>query len=153
MSPRVGSGGIAGAISRTCVAPLERVKILFQVQGLSAAGKPLRHTTIMGSLKDMYRKEGIRGLWKGNGANVYRIVPMSGIQFLAYDTYKDLLFPGTAEISPVQRLQAGGLAGATAQLCTYVTRVLACPLHWPLLSIDTMLMRAPFPAPIDTRWI
>ena len=56
------AGGIAGIISRTTVAPLERVKILFQVQALSAQGAPLKHTSVLRSLIDMYRAGGIIGM-------------------------------------------------------------------------------------------
>ena len=117
------SGGIAGAVSRTCVAPLERLKILFQVQGLSAKGAPLRHKGIWESLWNLYEKDGLRGLWKGNGMNCIRVVPSSAIQFASYRFYKHHLFgdDGTGEVhlSPWQHVVAGGMAGATSTTMTY----------------------------------
>mmetsp|Transcript_5115 Transcript_5115/g.15495 ORF Transcript_5115/g.15495 Transcript_5115/m.15495 type:complete len:395 (+) Transcript_5115:101-1285(+) len=117
------AGGIAGAVSRTCVAPLERLKILFQVQGLSAKGAPLRHRGIWSSLANMYSKDGLAGLFKGNGLNCVRVVPSSAIQFASYALYRRALFDddgsGAVHLSPWQHVVAGGLAGATSTTLTY----------------------------------
>ena len=85
------AGGIAGGASRTSVAPLERIKILFQVQGISAGSKPVLHTSVTESLRSLVQRDGVRGLWKGNGLNCVRVVPSSAIQFGAYALYKQLL--------------------------------------------------------------
>ena len=77
------AGGVAGIVSRTTVAPIERVKILLQVQSLSARGDAPRHSSILGSLRTIVRADGVRGLWKGNTANCVRVFPSSAIQFWA----------------------------------------------------------------------
>lgn len=48
----------------------------------------------MGSFKQMYKLEGVRGFFKGrviwsvgNGLNVVRIVPFSAYEFFFYDFY------------------------------------------------------------------
>jgi hypothetical protein len=43
----------------------------------------------------------------------------SAIQFACYDRYKEYLFGDKDVITPVDRLIAGALAGATAQVVTY----------------------------------
>lgn len=121
--PTLMAGGIAGAVSRTCVAPLERLKILFQVQGLSAKGAPLRHRGIVESLVNMYIKDGIGGLFKGNGLNCVRVIPSSAIQFTAYAAFKRILFEddgsGAVQLRAWQHVIAGGLAGATSTTLTF----------------------------------
>ena len=67
------AGGIAGATSRTVVSPLERLKIIYQVQSAGEAS----YQGIGASLAKMYREEGWRGMFKGNGINCVRIVPYS----------------------------------------------------------------------------
>src|SRR6266480_737823 len=52
------AGGVAGAVSRTVVSPLERLKILFQVQGPGNAS----YQGIGSALLKMWREEGWRGL-------------------------------------------------------------------------------------------
>ena len=79
------AGGIAGAVSRTVVSPLERLKILFQVQ---SAGRDAYQMSIGKALAKMWREEGIKGLMAGNGTNCIRIVPYSAVQFGAYNLYK-----------------------------------------------------------------
>ena len=115
------AGGVAGACSRTAVAPLERLKILFQVQGISAKGAPVRYRGIWSSLTDLVAKDGVRGLWKGNGLNCVRVVPSSAIQFASYALYKQVLFDddGERRLHTWQLMVAGGLAGATSTSCTY----------------------------------
>ena len=116
------AGGFAGAVSRTATAPLDRVKILLQVQGLSVpnGGSP-RYTSMPQALQSIWRREGLAGLFKGNGANCQRIVPQSGLQFLCYDYFLELVSGDVpkGEVTPLQRLAAGGMAGGTATLLTY----------------------------------
>jgi len=79
------AGGVAGAVSRTVVSPLERLKILFQIQ---SAGKTGYKLPVGQGLMKMWRDEGWRGFMRGNGANCIRIIPYSAVQFASYNFYK-----------------------------------------------------------------
>lgn len=43
---------------------------------------------IVPSLIKIWREEGFRGYFKGNGTNVVRIVPYVAVQFAAYEEFK-----------------------------------------------------------------
>lgn len=79
------AGGTAGAVSRTVVSPLERLKILLQVQNV---GRNEYKMSIGKALSKMWREEGWRGMMAGNGTNCIRIVPYSAVQFGSYNIYK-----------------------------------------------------------------
>lgn len=79
------AGGVAGAVSRTVVSPLERLKILFQIQ---STGREEYKLSVGKGLMKMWREEGWRGLMRGNGTNCIRIVPYSAVQFGSYNFYK-----------------------------------------------------------------
>ncbi|PVU91282.1 hypothetical protein BB559_004199 [Furculomyces boomerangus] len=70
------SGGVAGAVSRTVVSPLERMKILFQVQNANSSS----YSGVFKTLAKIWREEGFVGYMRGNGTNVVRIVPYSAVQ-------------------------------------------------------------------------
>jgi hypothetical protein len=56
------AGGLAGAISRSAVAPLERIKILYM------CGDPsLRGLGVAGTLRKIWREDGLKGFFRGNG--------------------------------------------------------------------------------------
>lgn len=79
------AGGVAGAVSRTVVSPLERLKILMQIQSV---GRDAYKMSVGQALKKMWREEGWRGFMRGNGTNCIRIVPYSAVQFSSYNLYK-----------------------------------------------------------------
>ncbi|KLU83669.1 mitochondrial carrier protein [Magnaporthiopsis poae ATCC 64411] len=112
------AGGIAGAVSRTVVSPLERLKILFQIQ---SAGREEYKLSVGKALKKMWQEEGWRGFMRGNGTNCIRIVPYSAVQFGSYGFYKRTLFESTpgADLTPFERLICGGIAGITSVTFTY----------------------------------
>ena len=114
----LGSGAFAGAVSRTITSPLERLKVMKQMQ---ASGD--KYNGIVAALVRMYREEGLRSYWKGNGTNVIRIAPFSAIQFFSFDVYKRLVLPDTAttgqQPSPVRTFAAGALTGVTASTICY----------------------------------
>ena len=86
------AGGLAGAVSRTVVSPLERLKILFQIQ---SAGREEYKLSVGKALKKMWQEEGWRGFMRGNGTNCIRIVPYSAVQFGSYNFYKRVGDPYT----------------------------------------------------------
>lgn len=88
------AGGLAGAVSRTVVSPLERLKILLQVQSV---GRDEYKMSVSKALGKMWREEGWRGLMAGNGTNCVRIVPYSAVQFGSYNIYKKVSLPATEE--------------------------------------------------------
>mmetsp|Transcript_4802 Transcript_4802/g.6707 ORF Transcript_4802/g.6707 Transcript_4802/m.6707 type:complete len:401 (+) Transcript_4802:59-1261(+) len=113
------AGGIAGAVSRTAVSPMERLKILYQTQPRNTTN--VKYQTVFQSLATILKEEGPKGFFKGNATNCVRIFPTSAIQFYSYEQYKKIipLSPGKSELTPLQRLLAGGMAGITALVITY----------------------------------
>jgi solute carrier family 25 phosphate transporter 23/24/25/41 len=90
------AGGVAGAVSRTVVSPLERLKILMQIQSV---GRDAYKMSVGQALGKMWKEEGWRGFMRGNGTNCIRIVPYSAIQFSSYNFYRRVcamyFVPGT----------------------------------------------------------
>ncbi|KAK9794349.1 hypothetical protein WJX73_009698 [Symbiochloris irregularis] len=114
------AGGVAGGVSRTAVAPLERLKILMQVQGNQKV-----YTGVWQGLVYMAKNEGIRGMFRGNWTNCLRIVPNSAVKFLTYEQLIRLLSyelkerGGDGQMTPGLRLAAGAVAGTIAMSATY----------------------------------
>ncbi|CAN9499795.1 unnamed protein product [Ophioblennius macclurei] len=108
------AGGVAGCCAKTTIAPLDRVKILLQAQS-----PHYKHLGVFSTLKAVPKKEGILGLYKGNGAMMVRIFPYGAIQFMAFDRYKKLLSKKLGISGHIHRLMAGSMAGMSAVICTY----------------------------------
>lgn len=66
------------------MSPLERMKILFQVQ--TSSGSEALYRGIWPTLRKVYYEEGVMGYFKGNGTNCLRIIPYSAVQFGKYFT-------------------------------------------------------------------
>ncbi|XP_074317701.1 mitochondrial adenine nucleotide transporter ADNT1-like [Silene latifolia] len=123
ISKSLAAGGIAGAVSRTAVAPLERLKILLQVQNPHS----IKYNGTIQGLKYIWQTEGLRGLFKGNGTNCARIVPNSAVKFFSYEQaskgilwlYQQQTGNENAELNPLLRLGAGACAGIIAMSATY----------------------------------
>ncbi|XP_031381038.1 mitochondrial substrate carrier family protein B-like isoform X2 [Punica granatum] len=121
------AGGVAGAVSKTCTAPLARLTILFQVQGMHSDAETLKKACIWREASRIVREEGFRAFWKGNLVTIAHRLPYSSVNFYSYEQYKKLLhmIPGlekyrnnmTAELS--MHFVGGGLAGITAATATY----------------------------------
>ncbi|KAB5539670.1 hypothetical protein PHYPO_G00091680 [Pangasianodon hypophthalmus] len=116
---QLAAGAVAGAVSRTGTAPLDRMKVFMQVH----ASKSNKISLISG-FKQMLKEGGITSLWRGNGVNVVKIAPETAIKFMAYEQYKKLLSSEGGKIQPHERFMAGSLAGATAQTAIYPMEVL-----------------------------
>ena len=141
-SKDLAAGGVAGAISRTIVSPLERLKILFQldrtpnghVRAAIASGKPIPRRGIWGSLVRIYQVEGVLGYFKGNGTNVIRIVPYSAVQFATYEGVKRLLtrnIPVLTDDSTLLKLISGAFAGTASVMFTYPLDLVRTRLSLP----------------------
>uniref|UniRef100_A0A3Q4N4W3 Solute carrier family 25 member 24 n=1 Tax=Neolamprologus brichardi TaxID=32507 RepID=A0A3Q4N4W3_NEOBR len=80
------AGAVAGAVSRTGTAPLDRMKVFMQVHA-STTNK----ISLVSGFKQMLKEGGVTSLWRGNGINVMKIAPETAIKFMAYEQYKKLL--------------------------------------------------------------
>lgn len=110
------SGGLAGCVAKTLVAPIDRVKILLQVHSTHYDGYG-----IFESFYRIYQKEGFSALYKGNGAQMIRIFPYAAVQFTSYETFKSInkkIFKSGSD-GILNSLACGSLAGITAVTSTY----------------------------------
>jgi len=109
------SGGIAGCTAKTVIAPLERVKILFQTKNSHFA-----FSSVLSSMNKIIKSEGYLDLWKGNTATLIRVYPYAAIQFLSYEQFKKLIITDhTKKPHPLEHLVCGSLAGMSAVTFTY----------------------------------
>jgi solute carrier family 25 (adenine nucleotide translocator) protein 4/5/6/31 len=120
------AGGTAAGISKTLVAPIERVKMLLQTQDSNPdiqSGKVQRYTGITNCFKRVSAEQGFFSLWRGNAANVIRYFPTQAFNFAFKDTFKRM-FPKADPKKEFWRffwinMASGGLAGASSLLIVY----------------------------------
>jgi len=118
------AGGIAAAISKTAVAPIERVKLLLQVQHTSKQiTEAQRYKGIVDAFVRIPREQGFLSFWRGNLANVIRYFPTQALNFAFKDKYKQIFLGGVKKDQFWRyfagNLASGGAAGATSLCFVY----------------------------------
>lgn len=126
------SGGTAGCVAKTFVAPLTRVTILMQVQSMRPHKfvKPAtpNNQYLWQSLLKILQEEGLTGLFRGNGAMVVHRFPYTAITFQGHAISKQKL-----EQFPFLPDQLRTLVGAGCSACA------ACVICYPLDVVKTRL--------------
>lgn len=119
-------GGSIGAIAKTVMAPVERVKLLMQTQDSNPevlSGKVKRFDGIADCFNRVRVEQGVASLWRGNLVNCLRYAPQQGSALAFNDAINDL-FPNYDSKTQFwqslgSKLFSGGLAGAIANTICY----------------------------------
>jgi len=121
-------GGISGAFAKTLVAPLDRVKIIFQI-----SRTPFSLAGVAALLRRTVEVDGWKGLFRGNFAQVLRVLPYSGSQLATFDVLSEAILSyrgidassngvgrsAASLLGPMDRMVAGAGAGAVSVFLTY----------------------------------
>ena len=126
------SGMAAGAVQSFVCCPVELFKLRRQIQedhvgppGFSHHGNnstPVAKHSVLHIGKAIYRKEGVRGFFKGMVSTLWREVPSFGAYFATYDLLCQRMLredQSIHDLSPVLVCAAGGCSGIAAWLVTY----------------------------------
>lgn len=119
------AGGVSAAISKTAVAPIERVKLLLQVQHASKQiAVENRYKGMVDCFVRIPKEQGFLAFWRGNMANVIRYFPTQALNFAFKDKYKQIFLGGVDKNTQFGRyflgnLASGGAAGATSLCFVY----------------------------------
>jgi len=119
------AGGISAAVSKTAVAPIERVKLLLQVQAVSKQlSEAQKYKGIVDCFVRIPKEQGFGAFWRGNLANVIRYFPTQALNFAFKDKYQSIFLGGVDKKTQFWRffagnLASGGAAGATSLCFVY----------------------------------
>ncbi|XP_036285490.1 ADP/ATP translocase 3-like [Pipistrellus kuhlii] len=118
-------GGIVAAVSKTSVAPIERIKLLLQVQQASQQiALDRQYKGMVDCLRRIPREQGVLSFWRGNLANVIYYFPTQALNFSFNERYRRVFLRGVDSHTRFWRyvagnVAAGGAAGVTALSIVY----------------------------------
>ncbi|KAJ3416739.1 hypothetical protein HDV05_000113 [Chytridiales sp. JEL 0842] len=120
------AGGISGTISKTAMAPVERVKLIIQTQDanpLIRSGQVPRYTGIGNTFSRVFNEQGFLSFWRGNFSNIIRYFPTQAINLASKDAIKSL-FPKYNPATDfgkffIVNIFSGGAAGAFSSFFVY----------------------------------
>ncbi|KAG0315122.1 hypothetical protein BGZ99_007671 [Dissophora globulifera] len=131
------AGAIAGAVSRSATAPLDRLKVYLITNSMpaltgpaaqeglkripkflspnSGAVAPVRQRLLWTAITELYQQGGIRTFFRGNGLNIIKIAPESAIKFYTYETSKSFIVKHlpSLTVQPHNQHPAGSKAQTT----------------------------------------
>lgn len=129
MMPLILAAAIAGALDITMKCPLDMLKT--RLQSTTSKISP------SAMLLDIWRTDGVRGLWTGYGATLGRDLPYLIIKWLTYTNMQTLLAAVAVRypfLSNAKNLLAGAIAGAVA--ATVVTPADVCKTRLQAARMD-----------------
>ncbi|XP_061338561.1 mitochondrial arginine transporter BAC2-like [Gastrolobium bilobum] len=117
----VALGGVcAGVLQSTLLSPIELVKIRLQLPNTAQLTQPQKGPVSVA--KNIWKMEGLRGIYRGLGITMLRDAPAYGFYFWTYDYAREKLHPGCRESCQESLntvLIAGGLAGVASWVSSY----------------------------------
>ncbi len=114
----------ASSQAKTIVAPLDRVKILFQASNPQFAKYSGSWAGVAHSMRIIYQQDGVMGLYRGHSATLLRVFPYAAVKFIAYEQIRSFIIPRKEHETPLRRLVSGSLAGVTSVFVTYPLEVI-----------------------------
>lgn len=130
---KLGAGAVAGAASRTCTAPLDRIRAVMQAAAPGAGSRDIF------SVVRAISRGGFCAFFKGNGVNCVKIAPETAVKFAAFDAMKHVVATDPANITVTERLVSGGFAGMVAQALIFPLEVVKTRLAVGDGSLRTVL--------------
>ncbi|KZP31540.1 mitochondrial carrier [Athelia psychrophila] len=118
------AGGVAGCVAKTVVAPLDRVKILFQASNPDFNKYAGTWSGAYKAGRVIYRDGGVRGLLQGHSATLVRVFPYAAVKFMAYDQVHHVLMPTRESETNARRFSAGAISGIISVFFTYPLEVI-----------------------------
>merc|ERR1712217_1009626 len=119
-------GGVSGAIVKTGMAPIERVKLLLQTQDSNPkiiSGEEPRYKGIGDCFRRVQAEQGFQAFWRGNLVNCIRYAPQQGSALAFNDAIKKAMpkfNPKTDYYRDfASKLFSGGAAGGVANVVCY----------------------------------
>ncbi|EGC38430.1 hypothetical protein DICPUDRAFT_86546 [Dictyostelium purpureum] len=117
-------GGTAAGISKTIVAPIERVKLLLQLQAvLTQIPENKKYKGFVDCFVRIPKEQGVLGYWRGNMANVIRYFPTQALNFALKEKFKKFFVRSSPKESPMKffigNLLSGGFAGVASLVFVY----------------------------------
>ena len=133
---QISTAGFFSAIPMTAItAPMERVKVLLQLQGQKKLepGEKLKYSGSFDCAKQLYREGGIRSVYRGTFLTLARDGPGSAAYFATYEYLKRHLTPKDPEtgLPGELSLPAVMVAGAAAGVAMWI----------PVFPVDTIKSR------------
>lgn len=113
------AGGLAGSCAKTLVAPLDRIKILFQTSNPEFIKYRGTFGGFIDAGKRIWKADGVMGLYQGNSMTLLRIFPYAAIKFVAYEQIRTFLIPNDSYETAARRFMAGSLSGLASVFFTY----------------------------------
>eukprot|EP00808_Paulinella_micropora_P016216 g33259.t1 len=108
------NGALAGVVSRTATAPIDRVRLLMQASTRNVADLSALQTFLW-----IGRVEGIRAYWQGNGGNLIKIAPDQACMYLSFDWAQSRFCLDRDNPTLTERFLSGGFAGSITAFCVY----------------------------------
>ncbi|KAI1806173.1 mitochondrial carrier [Daldinia bambusicola] len=135
------AGGLAGCAAKTTVAPLDRVKILFQTSNPQFAKYQGSWAGFGVAIRDIYARDGVLGLFRGHSATLLKIYPYAAVKFVAYEQYRALIIGSNRKNETwLRRFSSGAMAGVTSVFLTYPLEILRVRMAFETKATRSSLM-------------
>lgn len=105
--------------AKTAIAPLDRVKILFQASNPEYQKYSGKWLGVVHAGRKIVNQQGVMGLFHGHSATLLRIFPYAAVKYMAYDILHTALMPTPKDESSLRLFMAGSLSGVLSVFLTY----------------------------------